>query len=221
MNRAFNSGINTSPCEALYGKSASVGLATTSLHPSCYEGRGPVTEDDFEAMIAGNFHEPSIANEQHVPESAQGSTCDLDLQEEEEVQLPADETHESVLVLQEEEEVHITVEASALVELSVCGECSNPLTESEFESISCKSCNLLIHSECSLSGICIRCKAAEGRIKKRKIAQEGQEKQAARMLKRTKANLPQLQVGDNVRVGVPKIDRAGLDSPNIIGVVTE
>ena len=41
------------------------------------------------------------------------------------------------------------------------------------------------------------------------------------MLKRTKANLPQLQVGDNVRVGVPKIDRAGLDSPNIIGVVTE
>ena len=53
------------------------------------------------------------------------------------------------------------------------------------------------------------------------MVNDAQDKQAAKMLKRTEANLPQLQVGDNVRVAIPKVDRGRADSPNVIGVITD
>ena len=62
---------------------------------------------------------------------------------------------------------------------------------------------------------------SEERIKKRKLVQDAQDKQAKKMLKRSESQRPQLQVGDNVRVAVPKVDRGRADPPNLLAVITE
>ena len=68
--------------------------------------------------------------------------------------------------------------------------------------------------------MCTLCRLSNERTKKRKIVSEAQEQQAQKMLKRSEAYRPQLHVGDNVRIGIPKVDRPRLDPPNVIGVVT-
>ena len=45
INRSHNTGIKLTPCEALYGKTANVGLATSSLPPSNLEVEGIIYED--------------------------------------------------------------------------------------------------------------------------------------------------------------------------------
>ena len=41
------------------------------------------------------------------------------------------------------------------------------------------------------------------------------------MLKQSEKHFPRLEVGDNVRVAVPRVDRGSSDPPNLLGVVTD
>ena len=56
---------------------------------------------------------------------------------------------------------------------------------------------------------------------KRKHLEGAQEKSATKMLKQSEGHYPTIQVGDNVCVDVPKVDRGPADPPKLIGVVTE
>ena len=53
----------------------------------------------------------------------------------------------------------------------------------------------------------------------REEARLGIEKQASRMIERSKRKLKALSPGDNVAIPVPLVDRSKLDSPNVIGVI--
>ena len=55
---------------------------------------------------------------------------------------------------------------------------------------------------------------------KRKHLEGAQEKSATKMLKQSEGHYPTIQVGDNVCVDVPKVDRGPADPPKLIGVVT-
>ncbi|XP_041347825.1 uncharacterized protein LOC121367580 [Gigantopelta aegis] len=55
----------------------------------------------------------------------------------------------------------------------------------------------------------------------RKRANEAQTMQAERMVKRSKRIFAPVQVGDNVTISIPHVDRGRTDPRNIIGVVTE
>ena len=55
INNLHNTGIKTTPCEAVYGKTASVGLRSSSLPPSVLDVEGIISEDDMEAMFAGDY----------------------------------------------------------------------------------------------------------------------------------------------------------------------
>ena len=87
--------------------------------------------------------------------------------------------------------------------------------------IICETCKLAIHPECGKNSICTMCTLSKERTKKRKIVEVAQEKQAKKMLKRSEASRPPLLVGDNVRIGIPKVDRGRSDPPSVIGVVTD
>ena len=52
------------------------------------------------------------------------------------------------------------------------------------------------------------------------MVQIAQEQQANKMLKRSENQRPPLQVGDNVRVAIPKVDRGRADPPNMLAVIT-
>ena len=45
INSTYHSGINTTPCEAVYGKTASRGIKSTSLHPEILRIQGVISED--------------------------------------------------------------------------------------------------------------------------------------------------------------------------------
>ena len=211
INKAYNSGIKMSPCEALYGKTASVGLASTSLPPSTYEVEEDITEDIYEAMIAGTYTAPSSINYPVLQENEQDATVVPSLQEE------VPRLQEEPLPSLQEEEITINIDNSDLLEQVECAVCSKPMQQLSF----CNTCGKGIHLECTVDNNCMFCIVEEGRSKKRKLVNDAQDKQAAKMLKRTEANLPQLQVGDNVRVAIPKVDRGRADSPNVIGVITD
>ena len=240
MNRSRNSGIKMSPCEALYGDSASVGLATTCLPPSNLEVESIINEDDFDAMCAGEYtssssvppisHEDtpaSISSEGNSLQEAESEPSCLQSAELEsacpslqqaELSCLQDADPESASPsLQEDGEVHVTMDDSYELSLGSCGSCSKGLMES---AMVCVGCRLAIHQECGYNGMCTLCRLSNERTKKRKIVSEAQEQQAQKMLKRSEAYRPQLHVGDNVRIGIPKVDRPRLDPPNVIGVVT-
>ena len=232
LNMNYHSGIKCSPIEALYGKTASIGLASTSLPPSCYQRDGKITEDDFEAMLAGEYQDPvddfDPSLQLDTPEAAP-STAPTPAAASSDTPAPLQQScspetsavpnlyEESPSSLEDEEGVHITLHDTDLLELIVCGVCNKPLDQD----VSCAKCLLSIHPECGSSGICSLCVIGEQRSKKRKLVIEAQEKQALKMLKRSEINQPVLRVGDNVRVPVPKVDRGRLDSHSLIGVVTE
>ena len=110
------------------------------------------------------------------------------------------------------------MDISTEFDLGPCGACKSPLGQF---SVICNACELAIHPDCENNNICSRCDLSQERTKKRKLVQDAQEKQAKKMLKRSQTQRPQLQVGDNVRVAIPKVDRGHADPPNLLAVITE
>ena len=53
------------------------------------------------------------------------------------------------------------------------------------------------------------------------MSKEPKKKNAKKMLKQSEKHFPRLEVGDNVRVAVPRVDRGSSDPPNLLGVVTD
>ena len=130
INRSQNSGINTSPCEALYGKTASVGLETTSLPPSALEVEGLISEDAFDAMCAGEYVSPNGSDTPILHEETDPAVVSS-LQHEAEPAVVSSLQDEAELAvvssLQEEEEVHLTLDDSGELYIGDCGACSEPL----------------------------------------------------------------------------------------------
>ena len=99
----------------------------------------------------------------------------------------------------------------------------------------CPGCDLPVHTICGqpvagLEGFgspvcCVSCflKEREGSHNQgRTSAKRGQEKQIQRMEKQTLKKAKQLDIGDNILVHVPEVDKMSpFDPPNISGVITE
>ena len=63
------------------------------------------------------------------------------------------------------------------------------------------------------------CEAPSRAVKERQAARERQAAQADRMLKRSHRRMSEICVGDNVRVGIPDVDRSRVEQRNLICVV--
>ena len=261
INSTYHSGIEMTPCEAMYGTTAAVGLASSSLPPENLEVNGVLNEDDMDAMFSGEFSnnepveaislDPSTVMDVPSQQSLGPSTAS----DVPSLQSLGPSTANDVPSLQQENTVHdiicsdepvagpshdhgITADAISLEEDDVddftlnlnlspaveecytgdCWVCSKVL---EAFSISCDICKKAVHPGCETSGTCDRCWLANKRTLKRKHVEGAQEKSANKMLKQSEGHYPTIQVGDNVRVDVPKVDRGPADPPTLIGVVTE
>ena len=294
INSTYNSGIKTTPCEAVYGKTASIGLRSTNLPPEILAVEGVITEDHYDAMCAGEFvasreededvtaavsslselvstvagpsgatavttvarpsdastlsdhvavttlSEPvAVSNLSEPVSTLSGSTAvtavagpsgasTLSVSTAVAVTtlaVPSDDSSlsDTLVVpeptlgtsLQDGDEIQLTLDSS--VDLGDCGSCSKPL---EAFAMVCNGCKLAIHLDCTKNNLCKLCSVSEERTKKRKMVQIAQEQQANKMLKRSESQRPPLQVGDNVRVAIPKVDRGRADPPNMLAVIT-
>ncbi|XP_043242672.1 uncharacterized protein LOC122392160 isoform X1 [Amphibalanus amphitrite] len=70
-------------------------------------------------------------------------------------------------------------------------------------------------------GFCDLCSRAKRALEEREIASASQKKQANLMLARTRKAKKILSVGQNVRIGIPDVDRARTQQKNVIGVILE
>ena len=58
-------------------------------------------------------------------------------------------------------------------------------------------------------------------VQQRHAAYRKQQKQVERMLKRSRSSKEEVTVGDNVRVGIPDVDRSRIENRNLICVVLQ
>ena len=79
----------------------------------------------------------------------------------------------------------------------------------------------LAHNGCTEHGTWLICCHSRLQATKRKAVGDAQEKQAKRMTKDSDGRLPPLELGDNVRVPVSKVDRGAADPSHLLGVVTD
>ena len=92
---------------------------------------------------------------------------------------------------------------------------------------SCSGCGEAVHTAapCSSPGPdgarCPLCTREESAAQQRRSAAESQQRQDQRMLCRANRQTEALDVGTNVRIGIPDVDRARNQQRNIIGVVME
>ena len=78
---------------------------------------------------------------------------------------------------------------------------------------------MLIHAECFLVGECHLCGLAASQRVKRRAVEQVQEKQAKKIVKDSQARLEPLQVGSNVTIPIPRIDRERTNPANLFGIV--
>jgi hypothetical protein len=69
--------------------------------------------------------------------------------------------------------------------------------------------------------LCRRCVVNKKRANDRNMADEGQSQQAEKMCQKSSLTLPKLEIGDNVLLQIPKVDREPGDPKNLIAIVLE
>ena len=91
----------------------------------------------------------------------------------------------------------------------------------------CCACGGAVHTQppcsedCPDGPRCSLCQREEAATQQRHQARGCQQHQAQRMLRRAGDAAKELEVGTNVRVGIPDVDRARNQQRNLIGVVME
>ena len=116
------------------------------------------------------------------------------------------------------DDIHHMVTDWAKIQTGFCSMCEDELGA---YAILCDICHTAIHPHCAYENTCLLCQKSNNRINIRKQVQAAQEKQAKRMTKDSDGRLPPLELGDNVRVPVSKVDRGAADPSHLLGVVTD
>ncbi|XP_024879377.1 SCAN domain-containing protein 3-like [Temnothorax curvispinosus] len=98
---------------------------------------------------------------------------------------------------------------------AICEECGILVT--------CQKCSLKVHVKCGIETedqvVCSRCNRTDAIRDQREDAKSGLEKQAAKMLSLSCQKLPPAEVGQNVVVKVPDVDRGRLAPRNVLAAV--
>ena len=100
-------------------------------------------------------------------------------------------------VLQTEEDLESRLSAPSTSNASRCPLCAAPVEE----------------------GARCPCEGPSRAVSERCAARKRQAAQADRMLKRSRSKMCEISVGDNVRVGIPDVDRSRIEQRNLICVV--
>jgi hypothetical protein len=109
---------------------------------------------------------------------------------------------------------------------SICHICFEPTSGAH----TCMGCKKPVHAICGdnvgeegygTQILCRRCVVNKKRANDRNMADEGQSQQAEKMCQKSSLTLPKLEIGDNVRLQIPKVDRGPADPKNLIAIVLE
>ncbi|CAG2258172.1 unnamed protein product [Mytilus edulis] len=189
-----------SPYKAMFGCDAKIGLSSSSLPQEILGSLQ--TEEDLIQHFQSSDKPDEISNDRPNELSS-----DKPNQLDEESQLNA------ALNLSETQETELDVH--------VCAVCENLC----FSNIQCSTCAQYIHELCSKGNIsdtitCHLCSNEEVIRNERRHASDSMTKQAVRMRNLSERVLTEVDVGANVLVAIPHVDRGKGDPRNLMAVVT-
>lgn len=202
-NNSFHSGIKQSPFEALFGRKAKLGLASSALPASVIERLN--SEEDVERITGSMVNE----NSEQTEESDQIE--ERDAQPTEEILLN-EESEKSDQIEQREAQ---TTEEMSLDEGT--GK-SDHTEESEAQTTEEISLNVEAGFR-NVEEISILKEVHLNLKKNQQIAVRGLEQQAKRMKLQSDSKYPPLECGTTVTIPVPDVDRSKGDLRNLIGMI--
>ncbi|CAH1100890.1 unnamed protein product [Psylliodes chrysocephalus] len=88
----------------------------------------------------------------------------------------------------------------------------------------CIECNEPFHTECGADldlPLCKLCSDKKVADTERRGCKQGLEKQADKMLTQSQWKLPVVNIGDNVLINIPEVDRGRLAPPNILAIIMD
>ncbi len=120
----------------------------------------------------------------------------------------------------------VLVNLDKFLTMTICHICFEPTSGAH----TCMGCKKPMHAICGdnvgkegygTQILCRRCVVNKKRANDRNMADEGQSQQAEKMCQNSSLTLPKLEIGDNVRLQIPKVDRGPADPKNLIAIVLE
>ena len=230
-NSSHHFSLKMSPCEALYGQEPSRGLESTGLEFSTFD-RFETEDDlwDYMESITPNTTETTDDNEMNNHMQPPPITQTTAVTEENNSNPMYVEIHNPSVSLGDEAETINFGEISNM-DISPINDCDNDICVGECNIcdqiispgniVTCRQCSVVVHITCAQADICERCCRANMRINKRAVVNTNQERVAKKMKGDSDKQFQPLQVGDNVRVFVERVDRGNSDYTHLIGVVSE
>ena len=202
-NRALHLGIKTSPYEAMFGTAQRIGL-----------GDSPLTEDLCPSIeTEEELEQPFNAGTNNGPEKEDKEESNQqDRKDNDENQ--TNDTSEETIEKKDNKKVYCVIcekESSGAHKCSVCGQFVHAICGSYSED----SEGFGLKVTCNL---CVR----KNRIKiERNGSKSSQEQQAQKMVSLSNSRLPAVDIGTNVVVRVPDLDRGRLAPRNVLAVVVD
>ena len=196
-NRAFHSGINRTPYEALFGCKLKLGLSTS--FPSDVIG-GVASEEDLEDVLSSRFSDdesPNNTDDESRNDTQQESHHDIE-----------NAVHNDAPTSGEEELCCVCLKGT----VETCHQCRLPLHS---------TCVPTFERGGNSFSLCTLCIKREICMSERSSAKENLEHQAKKMRMNSDIKFPPANVGDTVRVPVPDVDKGPGDARNILAVVLE
>ena len=177
--------------------------AATSTEVSIHEPPIQTNDTELEHDLVYSSLVAPICNSVHEPLVPTSDGASQEISVHELFITPSDDAAEGTATVDQNQAV------CTICETSLCG-----------SAVVCTSCYGVVHPDCTNDGQCQLCCRKLRRQVKRKATLEAQERQAKKMTKNSNSILQPLNIGDNVRVPIPRFDRGRSDPPNLLGVVT-
>jgi hypothetical protein len=189
-NSHHSAGINRSPYKSLFGCDAKIGLSSSSLPQEII--RSLETEEDlFQHLESQSESESRITSDKIEKNVSETSTAMSESQG-----------------------------ANTEADIQLCPVCENPC----FIFVTCSVCANFVHDLCSKactpeSVTCNLCSNEKNITSERRNASESMKRQATRMRNLSERILSDVDIGTNVLIQIPNVDRGKGDPRNVLAVV--
>lgn len=191
-NRSFHTGIKRTPYEAMFGTPQKNGLLDSCLDTSTINKIK--TEEELEEHL--ELMKQSLEKADTVPETLQSETGKKQM------------------------EIQAQDDGSASDNVDLCIVCDQKYALDNV----CIECNQPFHVTCGADSdvaLCKLCGNKKASDTQRQGCKRGLQEQAEKMLAQSRHKFPPVDVGDNVLITTPDVDRGRLAPRNILAVVME
>lgn len=206
-NRSFHTGIKRTPYEAMFGSPQKNGLLDTCLDTSVINTIKTEEQLEEHLKLIKESLETNTINEE-----PNATTTESELETEMEIETENDSGDGNF----NDDNKNDT---DSMTKCFICDNMYVPCIQNV-----CIECNESLHIECAANldlPLCQLCSNKRAADMERKGCKRGLEKQADKMLAQSQQKFPPANIGDNVLVNIPEVDRGRLAPRNVLAIIID